>query len=188
MSGSLILVMGRSCITLMDLFRKYWFVKVVLALWLVSSVFLVLLLSRIDSIVNVDLYNHGLQFSLAWADPYWMALHLIYIFIAVPAIFSAVVLIAGFGKTGDSANRVNKQVNAKLSNGQVKIFKENSMLIRCVQCGKVFNKPLTMLDFSNGKPRLANVCPYCNHVLGSPDDKGINTRIRSVEVEEETQT
>ncbi len=173
--------------TLIDVFRKYWFVKVVLALWLVSSVFLVLLLSRIDSIVNGDLYSSGLQFSLAWADPYWNALHLIYVFIAVPAILSAVVLIAGFGKTGDNANRANKQVSTKLNSGQAKIFRENSMLIRCVECGKVFSKPLTMLDFSNGKPRLANVCPYCNHVLGSADDKGINTRIRSVEVEEETQ-
>ena len=172
---------------LIDLFRKYWFVKVILALWLVSSVFQVLLLNRIDSIVNGDLYNFALQFNLAWANPYWNTLHLMYVFISVPAILSTVVLIAGFGKTGDSANRANKQVNTKLSNGQAKIFRENSMLIRCVECGKVFNKPLTMLDFSNGKPRLANVCPYCNHVLGSADDKGINTRIRSVEVEEETQ-
>lgn len=168
---------------LIDLFRKYWFVKVVLSLWLASSVFLVLLLGRIDSIVHGDLYNFGLQFSVAWADPYWTALHLIYVLLVVPAVFSAVVLIAGFGKTGDGTNKV-RQTRDKPS-GQAQISKENSMLIRCLKCGKVFSKPLTMLDFSNGKPRLANVCPYCNHVLGSADDKGINTRITSVEVEEE---
>ena len=32
---------------------------------------------------------------------------------------------------------------------------------------KAFSKPLVMLDFSGGKTRLENVCPYCNHVLGS---------------------
>jgi DNA-directed RNA polymerase subunit RPC12/RpoP len=61
------------------------------------------------------------------------------------------------------------------------------MLIRCVKCGKVFNKPLTMLDFSNGKPQLANACPYCNHVLGITDDKGSNERIKA-EFEKEVPT
>jgi hypothetical protein len=27
-----------------------------------------------------------------------------------------------------------------------------------------------MLNFEGGKTRLVNVCPYCNHVLGSADD------------------
>jgi DNA-directed RNA polymerase subunit RPC12/RpoP len=111
---------------------------------------------------------------------------LIYIFLVVTAVFSAVVLIAGFRKTDDGA-RVYKHVSGGLSNNQTKSVGENSMLIRCIKCGKVFNKPSTMLDLSNGKPRLANVCPYCNHVLGSNDDKGSNERIR-VEFEKEVPT
>jgi len=27
-----------------------------------------------------------------------------------------------------------------------------------------------MLDFSGGKTRLVNVCPYCNYVLGSTEE------------------
>jgi DNA-directed RNA polymerase subunit RPC12/RpoP len=186
-AGAPIQVMGMSRMTVIDLFRKYWFVKVILSLWLVSSILILLLLNRIDSIVNVTLYQYGLQSSTNWLDPYWISLRLIYVFLAVPIVFSAVVLIAGFGKTDDGANRVNKRVNGKLSNNQAQIMRENSMLIRCIRCGKVFNKPLTMLDFSNGKPRLANVCPYCNHVLGSADDKASNERIKA-EFEKEVPT
>ena len=172
---------------MIDLLRKYWFVKVVLAVWLTSLVPVLLLLSRIDSIVHGDLYNFGLQFNPAWADPYWNALHLIYIFLAIPAVFSIVTLIVGFKSVDDGANRSKTRGSAKLSNGQTKMVRENSMLIRCVKCGKVFGKPLTILDFSNGKPRLANVCPFCNHVLGSGDDKGTSTRITSVEVEDDVE-
>jgi len=35
----------------------------------------------------------------------------------------------------------------------------------CKKCGKVFTQPLCMFDFKSGKPRLINVCPYCNTVL-----------------------
>ena len=35
----------------------------------------------------------------------------------------------------------------------------------CNKCGKVFTQPLCMFDFKSGKPRLVNVCPYCNTVL-----------------------
>ena len=35
----------------------------------------------------------------------------------------------------------------------------------CSKCGKVFSQPLCMFDFKSGKPRLVNVCPYCNAVL-----------------------
>ena len=74
----------------------------------------------------------------------------------------------------------------RVSNVQPQSDKEHSVLIRCVHCGKVFSKPETMLDFSNGKPQLANVCPYCEHVLGRPDEKRPNESVRS-EFEEEVQ-
>ncbi len=34
----------------------------------------IILLLRIDAIVNIDLYNYGLQFSSNWIDPYWIYL------------------------------------------------------------------------------------------------------------------
>jgi hypothetical protein len=33
---------------------------------------------QLDLIVNVDLYSYGLQFSDAWAYPYWTAIRLIF--------------------------------------------------------------------------------------------------------------
>jgi hypothetical protein len=41
-----------------------------------------------------------------------------------------------------------------------------------------------MLDFSGGKPRLANVCPYCNHILPDKDEKGSDD-VRLADVDEE---
>ncbi|HVP92513.1 MAG TPA: hypothetical protein VMS94_02090 [Acidobacteriota bacterium] len=171
---------------LIDLLRKPLFGKIILVFWLFSSAFLVYLLGVIDSIVHGELYNFGLQFNVAWANPYWNALHLIYVFLAVSAALSVLVLIAGFGKTGDEDRVVRRVVN-KVSNPQPQTANERSVLIRCVHCGKVFSKPGTMLDFSNGKPQLANVCPYCEHVLGKPDEKHPNESVRA-EFEEEVQT
>ena len=47
-----------------------------------------------------------------------------------------------------------------------------------------------MLDFSRGRVRLVNVCPYCNYVLGSADAgekerDGVGVRDLEEEVEEE---
>jgi len=28
-----------------------------------------------------------------------------------------------------------------------------------------------MLDFSGGKTRLVNVCPYCNYILGTAEEE-----------------
>jgi hypothetical protein len=76
-----------------------------------------------------------------WLDPYWIRLRLIYIFLAVPIAFSVVVLVAGFAKARDGANKVYTRVNGKLITNQAQNSGENSMLIRCAKCGKVFNKP-----------------------------------------------
>jgi hypothetical protein len=35
----------------------------------------------------------------------------------------------------------------------------------CPLCKKTFHLPLVSLDFSDGKTRLVNVCPYCSQVL-----------------------
>jgi uncharacterized Zn-finger protein len=43
------------------------------------------------------------------------------------------------------------------------------MIISCPKCKKMFRRPLVMLDFGGSKPRLVNVCPYCNQILGSSE-------------------
>lgn len=61
--------------------------------------------------------------------------------------------------------------------------KGNSMLISCPMCKKTFGKPMVMLDFSSGKAKLVNTCPYCNKILGETDEseekKEFETRVLS---------
>jgi len=157
--------------TLRDLLENSQFVRIVLVLWLISSFLALFLLGRIDLIVHDELYDFGLQFSFVWANPYWIALRLIYVCLAVPSVWSAVVLALDFwGKVSN-----NKPVSRRDKPVKVQPLKENHMLISCPSCKKVFGKPLVMLDFSSGTSRLVNVCPYCNAVLGSADEKSLET-------------
>ena len=54
---------------------------------------------------------------------------------------------------------------------EVEAKENNGLLISCPSCKKVFNRPLVMLDFSSGKTRLVNICPYCSHTLGEASDQ-----------------
>jgi len=166
-------------VTVRDLLGDYWFARIVLVLWLVSSFFVLFFLGRIDYIVHHDLYDFGLRFSLEWANPYWVTLRLIYVYLAVPAVLSAVVLGLDFWRKVNSNKRVSRR-RRKPESGKVQPLRENSMLISCPSCKRVFGKPLVMLNFDSGKPRLVNVCPYCNAVLGnavlgSADEESLET-------------
>jgi len=43
----------------------------------------------------------------------------------------------------------------------------SSGYIRCLHCGKVFTQPLRMLDFQGDRPRIINICPFCNEIIQS---------------------
>ena len=47
-----------------------WVPLTIIAFALVSVVALL----QLDGVVNGDLYSHGLQFSLVWANRYWLAM------------------------------------------------------------------------------------------------------------------
>lgn len=36
---------------------------------------------------------------------------------------------------------------------------------RCSHCGKAFIQPLRMLDFQGDRPRIVNICPFCNEII-----------------------
>ena len=59
----------------------------------------------------------------------------------------------------------------------VKAVEQNHMLISCPKCNRVFSKPLVMLDFSTGRSRLVNVCPYCNFVLNCGEAEESNVGV-----------
>lgn len=44
---------------------------------------------------------------------------------------------------------------------------ENSGLFMCAHCRKTFTQPLRMLDFQGDRPRIVNICPFCNEIIAS---------------------
>jgi uncharacterized Zn-finger protein len=206
-----------------------WLSYIVLGVWIINAVLIWFLMTRIDSIVHGQLYGYGLQFSHNWADPYWASVNLIYVFMSVPMVLSAIVLgivlvrnkkFKGkhIGKLRLRRQKVvveeqkPKEENATAAEevplesapqepeepepmvepyepkmeviNEVEAKENNGLLISCPSCKKVFNRPLVMLDFSSGKTRLVNICPYCNHTLGEASDKkqdDENTNVPSAE-------
>lgn len=137
--------------------RSFWFVRVIIVLWLIISVFILFSLSKIDAIVHGELYNYGLQFSSLWASQYWLFLRLIYLSLGLPITLSAVFLISDLFKNYSLKQAINDQ-NLK------------GNMVSCSNCRKFFSRPLVMIDFSMEKAKLMNVCPYCSHILGSVEE------------------
>jgi len=148
-------------------FRESWFTSFVLVMWLISTIFMIALLNQLDRIVHNDLYNFGLQFSYDWAIPYWTSFRLIYVCLIFPSALSIFVLVLNSLKLLKNKEKVSVP-KVKVSTAKpIKPKKEESfMLIACNSCGKTFSKPLCILDFSSGKAKLLNVCPYCGAKLG----------------------
>jgi uncharacterized Zn-finger protein len=181
--------------TLKNMSGNSWLGRVIHVAWLVSSVIVMFLLAHIDNIVHDQLYDFGLQFSFAWANSYWIAFRLIYVCMAVPSILSVIKLGLDFWKISKSKETppvkkhasIRKHVPKPVSKPALKAenSKRNSTLISCPSCEKTFSKPMTMLDFSTGKAKLVNACPYCNKILGdanrSEDEKEFETRVLSPE-------
>lgn len=146
-------------------------------------------LYQVDMVVHGTLYNYGLLFSYEWAIPYWMferaVIGLLVASAGVNAFSMAYIVLAK--KTKEQRPR---SVQPKLSvpktvriAGKEKPREEKrtemlkptevtddgveiaALPMVCNKCGKVFTQPLCMFDFKSGKPRLVNVCPYCNTVL-----------------------
>jgi hypothetical protein len=157
--------------TLKDWISSSTLVKASIILWLVSAGFIVFLLGQIDTIVHKVLYNYGLQFSEAWAIPYWGMLRSIYIFLAVPSFLSGALLVLSIHKSDSGEKRTVKHEEKPPSITKPQPMIDNHLYATCPKCKKVFSKPLTMLDFSGGKTRLVNVCPYCSYILGTAEEE-----------------
>lgn len=147
-----------------------WFVRVVLILWLVSALFAVYLLLRVDWIVHNQLYDFGLQFSHDWALGYWAVVRGIFVFLAVPIVLSIAYFGLEFWRFARGREVAVRRKPVPFASKRVEATQQNHVLINCPKCKRVFTKPLVMLDFSGGETSLVNVCPYCNHVLGSAEE------------------
>lgn len=160
-----------------------WFQRIVLFVWLVSSALVMFSQKTIDAIVNVTLYGYGLQFSDRWAIPYWTYAHMLYATQFVSIALTAVALASGFLRKENGDRRTPKreknndrpaskpEQNANVSVPGREKTTRCTTGISCPTCKKTLSRPLVMLDFSDGKATLVNVCPYCNAVLGKAEEQ-----------------
>jgi hypothetical protein len=147
---------------------------------------IIVLLLQLDSVVNVSLYQYGLVFDYEWATPYWtfarVALGLLGTLVGVNGFLALLnvmeirssppigqTVLAKPVKTTPKAVHVVEQ-DEHIEKAQAPEKEDDGVEVValpmvCNKCGKVFTQPLCMFDFKSGKPRLVNVCPYCNAIL-----------------------
>ena len=153
----------------------------------------VVALLQVDMVVHRTLYDYGLVFDYEWPMTYWMFERLaISLFIGVAGI-NAFSLVYTFFAEKDLM-KAPKQLQLRPKPETMKrepksvepdkafpkqeqrqpLMKTTAdddgvevvaLPMVCNKCSKVFTQPLCMFDFKSGKPRLVNVCPYCNAVL-----------------------
>jgi hypothetical protein len=147
-----------------------WFQRIVLLVWITCAVLVFYSQKTIDSIVNETLYAYGLQFNEAWHQPYWIYANILYYSQYVCLALSAVALVSGFKKKAAVMKEAPKIVEEPPKSEPVhEEANGRGIVISCSSCKRVVSKPLAMLDFSGGKAKLVNVCPYCNAVLGTAE-------------------
>lgn len=115
-------------------------------------VFVVLMLLRLDWIVNDVLYGYGLVFSVEWAVPYWVALRVA--FGLVGFVMVAVLAVVGYGWF----KGVRKE-------GEGVVF-------LCRSCGKAWKLVDRSVRVRGELPKFKVVksCPSCNEELLDEDE------------------
>ncbi|MGQ9551051.1 MAG: hypothetical protein ACUVUE_01365 [Candidatus Bathycorpusculaceae bacterium] len=164
-----------------NLLKNYWLARIVIVLWLVSAISVMLLFNKIDGIVHGDLYDFGLQFSFDWASPYWAFSRLIFVSLGLPMALSLLVL--GLDLLRKSTDKHVVKQEGKSVDARSEGLREDGMDISCPSCRKVFSRPLVIIDFGGGRPKLVNVCPYCNHVLGCADEGESSSDMQMMDME-----
>jgi uncharacterized Zn-finger protein len=151
-------------------FMEVQFARLVLIFWFISSFIIMLLLGQLNWLVHGEFYDFGLEFSMVWAQPYWIILRLIYVWLIGPSVLGAVALGFDFWKKANDNKHVSES-EGKRAVGKVQPLKGNSMVISCPSCKRAISKPLVVLDFDSGKAKRVSVCPYCNAKLGVTTEK-----------------
>jgi predicted Zn-ribbon and HTH transcriptional regulator len=155
---------------------------------IVLSAVAVTALLQVDRIVHGSLYFYGLIFNYEWATPYWAFfrlslallcgvagvsfLSMLYVVLSRKSLHSQPpVTVPSIRAIETQPKKTEKEIEHKEPVKEpVKDTRDDGVEIvaipmECNKCGKVFTQPLCMFDFRSGKPRLVNVCPYCNALL-----------------------
>jgi len=133
-----------------------------------ATVFTAYELSLLDNIVHGTLYKYGLTFSYNWANPYWMILRVIQVLLGVVAVCTIANTVYLYRKHIYTKPEKKKTMGEKIvvpSSAQEPQVERMLGLVRCPSCQKSFSQPLRMLDFHSERPRIVNICPFCNEVI-----------------------
>lgn len=126
------------------------------------------LLLTIDTIVNYQLYQFGLQFSYDWANPYWLFIRMSLALLGIVAATSSFNIAFFFWKRlrkPKVLNAIQEEANVqqKEARGEKAAQDERApLLFQCSSCGRSITHPLRLLEFHSQKPEMINVCPFCN--------------------------
>jgi len=139
---------------------------------LVAAASAAYVLTLFDNIVHGTLYNYGLRFNYAWANPYWTLLRIVQVLIGLVAVLAVINSVYVYRKY------ISTKSHVTLTRGVKKIVSPSvhepepvsetqrvGGLVRCPHCNRVFSQPLRMLDFHSDRPRIINICPFCNEVI-----------------------
>jgi hypothetical protein len=143
-----------------------------------ANVSAAVILNMLDNIVHGTLYNYGLRFSPDWANPYWTLLRVVQALMVATAVFALVNLIYVYRKyisirpqMPHVSQTKSEKVERKIIPSPVREPEPASEaqrvggLVKCPHCQRVFSQPLRMLDFHSERPRIINICPFCNEVI-----------------------
>jgi hypothetical protein len=126
------------------------------------------LLLTIDTIVNYQLYQFGLQFSYDWANPYWLFIRMSLALLGIVAATSSFNIAFFFWRRlrkPKVLRAIQEEVNAQHKEARVEKAAQGErapLLFQCSSCGRSITHPLRLLDFHSQKPEMINICPFCN--------------------------
>lgn len=119
---------------------------------LIACGLVIFFLTTMDSIVNGMLYQHGLQFSYDWANPYWLFLRTALTLIALIALAASTNIAFSFRKSlkQPTLTRISETSTQPLI---VQPEPEPELPFQCISCQ---NKTANPLKFN------IYFCPSCN--------------------------
>jgi hypothetical protein len=152
-------------------------------------------LNLLDSLVQDTLYNYGLQFSYDWANPYWMTLRIVQALLGLSMVLTLINTVyvlkrhglevfrmpkiglkpkilnieetktpkIGFKKPKIEITPTEKSTASSTIGRQFSDIPSN--MFKCGHCEKIFAQPLRMLDFHQDRPKIVNICPFCNEII-----------------------
>jgi hypothetical protein len=182
--------------------RGSWFVRLVLASWIVCAVSIIILFKNMELIVHGELYYYGLVFDPAWAEPYRLFTWLIYLCLGLPMVLSGIALVSSFFNVEEAEKketaalkkatlregvikRESRQVTeapirVEIANEltkEVEIAKETPESVEGVEEGLVLDQ--TVKSVTNGTS-----CPHCKKIFSRAlvmlDFRGGKNRLVSV--------